>query len=161
MLEERRQMIETPYIAQLEAAPTAVIHLQIPREKMPEVFGPAIEEIMATLAAQGIVPTGPVFAHHLSMEPSVWDFEIGLPVATAIMPSGRVQPSERPPARVARTVYYGPYEGLPEAWGQFHAWVEEGGYAFAADVWESYIDGPHSTPDSSRWRTELNRPLAE
>lgn len=152
-------MIDTPKITQLEASPTAVVRLTIPREKMPEVMGPAIEEIMTAVAAQGAAPEGPVFAHHLKMDPKTFDFEVGVPVGKPISAAGRVEPGQRPAARVAQTVYHGPYEGLPEAWGQFHAWIEENGLAFAPDIWECYVDGPHSDPDPAHWRTELNRPL--
>lgn len=153
-------MIETPRIEQLEAAPTAVIRLVIPRDKMGEVIGPAIEEIMQALAAQGVSPTGPVFAHHFRMDPKSFDFELGVPVDDPIAPAGRVEPGQRPAVSVARTIHHGPYDGLPEAWGEFHAWIEENGYAYAPDIWECYVDGPHSTPDPAKWRTELNRPLA-
>jgi hypothetical protein len=29
-----------------------------------------------------------------------------------------------------------------------------------AGLWECYLAGPETDPDSSRWRTELTRPLA-
>lgn len=154
-------MIETPRITRLEAAPTAVIRLRIPRQEMAQVFGPAIEEIMATLGSQGVSPAGPVFAHHFRMEPGIFDFELGVPVSKPITAAGRVEPGERPAVEVAQTIHHGPYDGLPESWGKFHAWVEENGYAYAPDIWECYVDGPHSTSDPSRYRTELNRPLAD
>ena len=69
-------------------------------------------------------------------------------------------PGRRPAARVAQTVYRGPYEALPEAWGKFQAWIDGQGHAYAPDIWECYVDGPHSTPDPSQYRTELDRPLA-
>lgn len=152
-------MIETPRITQLEAAPTAVIRLVVPRDRMGEVFGPAVEEIMTTLAAQGIAPTGAVFAHHFAMNPQTFDFEIGVSVSKPVAPAGRVEAGERPAVTVAQTVYYGPYEGLPEAWGKFHAWIEENGHPYLPDIWECYVEGPHSSADPGSWRTELNRPL--
>src|SRR5690606_38761916 len=154
-------MIETPRITELEAAPTAVIRLRIRREQMGQVFGPAIGEIMSTLGAQGVEPTGAVFAHHFHMEPGVFDFELGVPVSRPIAAAGRVEPGQRPSVRVARTVYHGPYEGLPAAWGEFHAWVEQNGHAYAPDIWECYVDGPHSASDPAKYRTELVRPLTD
>jgi effector-binding domain-containing protein len=153
-------MIDAPRITQLERAPTAIIRLTIPREKMTEVMGPAIEEVMTTLARQGIAPAGAVFAHHLSMDPLTFDFEVGVPVARPITAAGRVQPGERPAVRVAQTAYHGPYEGLPQAWGEFHAWIEAEGHEFAPDVWECYAEGPQSDADPAKWCTELIRPLA-
>jgi effector-binding domain-containing protein len=153
-------MIEEPKITQLDATPTAFIRLTIPRSKMPEVMGPAIQEVVSTVTGQGIEITGAVFAHHLEMEPGVFDFELGVPVSAPVSPSGRVEPGERPVTKVAQTVYHGPYEGLPGAWGEFHAWVEQSGHRWAPDIWECYVVHPDSDPDPANWRTQLNRPLA-
>jgi effector-binding domain-containing protein len=81
-------------------------------------------------------------------------------VAAPVKPSGRVNPGRLPAAKVARTVYSGPYEGLPSAWGEFQTWMRANGHAHAEDLWEVYSVGPQSSPDTATWRTELNRPLA-
>ncbi len=152
-------MIETPEILQTEAAAAAVIRLVIPRSQMMMAFGPAVGELMAELARQGVAPVGAVFARHLAMSPDVFDFELGVKVAAPVTASGRVKPGELPAARVARTIYHGPYEGLPSAWGSFDRWIKANGLAQAQSLWEVYSVGPQSTPDSANWRTELNRPL--
>ncbi len=103
--------------------------------------------------------TGPWFTHHLRMDPDVFDFEICLPVAAPVSAAGRVQPGLLPAATVARTVYRGPYEGLPSAWGEFDAWITAQDRTPAPDIWEVYVAGPESGPDPAGWRTELNRPL--
>lgn len=154
-------MIDTPEVAETREQRAAVIRFTIPREEMPEVFGPAVEELMATLADQGVAPAGPVFAHHLRMDPDTFDFEVGVPVEEPVAEAGRVKAGGLPAATVARTVYHGPYEGLPEAWGEFEAWMVERGHAWAPNLWERYVEGPHSDPDPTRWRTELNRPLVD
>jgi len=151
--------LDPPQIVQTTPKATAIIHLTIPREEMPNVMGPAINELMSAIGAQGVTPSGPVFTHHLKLEPGIFDFEVSVPVSAPIKASGRVKPSEWPAMKVARTVYTGPYEGLPLAWGEFMEWVESNGHEPAEDVWEAYIDGPHSSPDPSTWRTELSRPL--
>lgn len=152
-------MIDTPEIVRTPKRQAAVIHLTIPRAEMMEVFGPAVDELLATLDDQEIASTGPVFAHHLRMDPETFDFEVGVPVADPVAPTGRVKPGVLPAARVARTVYHGPYEGLPDAWREFDAWIGEHGHEKGPELWESYVEGPHSGPDPADWRTELNRPL--
>lgn len=152
-------MLDTPQIIQTTPQATAFIRLTIPRPQMPAVFGPAVQELLAVLGAQGVAPVGPVFAHHLRIAPEVFDFELGLPVAVPVTAAGRVQPGRRPPARSAQTVYHGPYEGLPAAWEEFMRWVAARGLQPAEDVWETYVTGPHSHPDPADWRTELRRPL--
>jgi len=152
-------MLATPQILETSAQQAAVIHLTIPRSEMMSVFGPAIGELMSTLAVQGIEPVGAVFAHHLRMSPGVFDFELGVKVSGPVKAAGRVKPGQLPAAKVARTVYSGPYEGLPSAWGEFNAWMKENGLTQAEDLWELYSVGPQSTQDQANWRTELNRPL--
>jgi len=152
-------MIDTPQFAQSAAVQMAHIHLTVPRVEIQRVMGPAIGELMAAIAAQGVAPAGPLFSHHLKMDPEVFDFEICVPVARAVAAAGRVKPGTLPAARVARTVYHGGYEGLGMAWGEFQAWIKSQGHKGAADLWEVYLTGPESGPDPSKWRTELNRPL--
>ena len=152
-------MISTPQILQTKAEPAAVIHLTIPRHEMMKAFGPAVGELMAELKKQGVQPVGAVFAHHLKMSPETFDFELGVAVAAPVRAAGRVKPSELSAAKVARTIYSGPYEGLPAAWGEFNSWLEDNGHEQAASLWEVYSVGPQSSPDPATWRTELNRPL--
>jgi len=154
-------MIDTPQIVQSTVQLTAIIPLIIPRSEIRHVMGPGIQELMATLAHQGIKPTGPWFTYHRKMDPATFDFEISVPVATPVKAAGRVQPGQRTARKVARTVYHGPYEGLGSAWGEFDTWIKANGHQPAADLWECYVAGPESGSDPTRWRTELNRPLVD
>jgi effector-binding domain-containing protein len=156
---QQTEMIETPQITSTQVQVTAVIRLTIPRAEMRTVVGPAIKEVMTTVAAQAIAPSGPWFIYQFRMDPEIFDFEIGVPVASPVTASGRVRPSQLRAATVARTVYHGPYEGLPGAWGDFSAWIEAQGHTSAADLWECYVVGPESGLDPANWRTELTRPL--
>ena len=152
-------MLDKPTILQTTAQKAAVIRLTIPRNKIQEVMGPGLNELMSTLQEQGITPTGPWFSHHFRMDPEVFDFELGVPVGSDVAPSGRVQPGQLPAARVARATYRGGYEGLGPAWGEFEDWLRKEGHSAAPDLWEVYAAGPETGPDSSNYRTELNRPL--
>lgn len=154
-------MLESPRIVDVPERKTAVIRLTIPREEIRNVMGPGILELMEVLAAQGIAPTGPWFTHHFRMEPEIFDFEIGIPVAAQVKPAGRVVPSRLPATRVAQADYQGPYESLSDAWGEFDAWTESQKLSPASDLWECYVVGPESTADSTAFRTELNRPLED
>jgi effector-binding domain-containing protein len=155
------QMIDTPAITTTAEQPTAVIHLTIPRSEIQNEMGPAHQELFATLAAQGITPTGPWFSHHFRMDPAVWDFEVGVPVKSPVKPTGRVASSRLPAGRVARTVYRGGYEGLGAAWGELETWMKDTGLEPAPELWEIYAAGPESGSDPAGWRTELNRPIAD
>lgn len=152
-------MIDTPNILKIDAQTVAVIHITVPREKMREVMGPGRQELMETLAAQGIAPTGPWFNHHLRIDPQTFDFEIGVPVSAKVTAAGRVKPGELPAARVARTIFHGSYEGLGNAWGELTRWIAEAGEKGAPSLWETYLTNTSESPDPSTWRTELTRPL--
>ncbi len=152
-------MIATPQILQTKAQAAAVIRLEVPRSEMMRAFGPAVGELMTVLANQGVEPIGAVFAHHLKMSPDTFDFELGVEVAVPVKVSGRVERGELPGAKVAHTVYSGPYEGLPSAWGEFSKWIRANNHEAAETLWELYTIGPHSTPDPAEWRTELFQPL--
>ena len=153
-------MIETPRIIEVAAQTTAVIHLTVPRDEIRKVMGPGISEVLATVAAQGLKPTGPWFTHHFRAPSEFFDFEVGVPIPTPVVAAGRVRPGHLPAAaRVVRAVHHGSYEGLGPAWGKLDAWIATNGHAPAAELWEHYAVGPESGPDSSAWRTELYRPL--
>lgn len=153
-------MLEHPTIVETTALPAAIIHITVPRDAIRDAMGPGFQELMTTIAAQGITPSGPWFTHHLRMDPEVFDFELGVPVTARVAPAGRVVPGQLPAARVARTVYVGSYEGLGDAWAEFDTWMQGAGHTPTADLWEQYLVGPETSPDPSSWRTELNRPLA-
>jgi hypothetical protein len=85
-------MLDAPRITATEQQVTAVIRLSVPRAEIRNVMGAGRSELMAALAAQHIKPAGPWFSHHFRMDPAVFDFEIGVPVATPVTPTGRVAP---------------------------------------------------------------------
>jgi len=152
-------MIETPKVVETPAEWVATLHIETPRSKMQQVMGPGIGEVMAAVKAQGIGPTGPWFAHHLSMTPDAFNFDICVPVASPVTAVGRVKSWQRPVLRMVCTTYHGPYEGLGEAWREFTCWIDANGYPAASDLYERYVVGPESGSDAARWRTELSRAL--
>lgn len=151
--------IAPPEIVETPAADTAFIHVVIPRAQMGEVFGPAVQELLGVLQAQGVAPAGAVFAHHLAMSEENFDMEIGVPVSKPVTASGRVVPGSRPALKVARTTMNGNYENLPAAWGQFQEWVDAQGVSQAPDIWETYAVGPETSENPDDWRTTMERPL--
>lgn len=152
-------MLDTPQIVTTQSQPTAVIRLVVPHAQMRETMGSAIAELMGAVAAQGVGPAGPMYSHHSRMDPAVFDFELGVPVSKPFTPVGRVQPGQLPGARVAQTIYRGPYEGLGDAWCEFSAWIAQEGHEAAENLWERYVAGPESSADPAQWATELNKPL--
>jgi len=154
-------------LSETTAQTAAVIHLRIPRAEIQHAMPPAIEEVLATISAQGQSPQGPMFAHHLALSDETFDFEVGFPVARPISPKGRVKPGELPAATVARAVFHGDYEGLYGAWEEFGKRLnrefgkvlEKQRLTPAATLWETYRVGPETSADPNTWQTELNQPL--
>jgi hypothetical protein len=140
-------MIETPHIAQSAALPAAVIPIVVARDRIKDVMGRAICELMSAIAVQGIAPAGPVFAHRLRCDPDRFVLKVGVPVATLIAAAGRTRPGELPATPVARTLFHGDHEGLPSAGAQSDVWLRRHGQTPAANLWECLLAGPSRTPD--------------
>lgn len=156
---EDLKLIETPQITETVAQAVAAIHLTIPRSEMRSAVGPGVGEAMAAVKNQGKEQTGPWFTHHLKIEPGIFDFEICVPVKTAVEETGRVKAMEVAGGKIIRTVYSGPYERLGEAWGEFDSWIATKGYRACSDLYERYEVGPESGMKPPQWRTELSRRL--
>ena len=152
-------MIATPEVLQTAPRHTATLRLAVAPNEMQKVMGPALGEVRAAVQAQGLAPTGPWFTHHFPKDGANFDFEICVPVFEPFIASGRVMPGEWPATRVARTIYPGPFQGLGAAWGELDAWIEANGLKRRSDLYECYVSGPESSPDPTKWKTELSRPL--
>lgn len=109
-------MIEKPQIMESEEQTAAVIHLTVPRSQMQETFTSAVHELMGVLEDRGIEPLGPVFAHHFEIDPEVFDFEVGFPVAEDIAGEGRVKPGHLPAATWERYLVGPDADPDPSAW---------------------------------------------
>jgi len=139
---------------------TAVIPLAIARTEIEKVMNAAIAEVVSTLSAQNIAPTGPLFSYHLKRPSDMFYFEVGFPVNTPVTPNGRVTLSKLPSTRVARAIYRGNFDGLAGAWGKLFSSIKTQGLEAQGIFWESYTTGPQHSSDPANWMTELNCPLS-
>jgi effector-binding domain-containing protein len=149
-------MLDALQVTDSPARIAAVIRFKIPPTELPGVMGPAIDELMAAVKAQGITPTGPLFNHYLSMDSGMFDFEVGVPISSEVAPTGRVRPGELPAARVARATYTGPYSGLHHAWREFDAMARAQGYKPIGGHpcprrWAAQRGAPAKEPQQVRW----------
>jgi effector-binding domain-containing protein len=148
-----------PHIADAVEQIAAVVALRVSPARFADLMGPAIGELLSALAAQGQQPAGSLYVYHRRSATGLFDVEVGFPVASPIQPAGRVRSGALPAGRVARAVCVGPYHGLAAAWDELDAWILAQGLTPIDGWWEHYLVGPETTPDSSAWRTELNRRL--
>lgn len=152
-------MNSKPEIVDVPAQKVAFIHVTATQAEIMQAMHAGLDELRVALEEQKTEPTGPWFTHHLRRPTDSFDFRICFPVSQDVKPVGRVQPGMLDQARVARTIYSGPYSGLPSAWGEFMSSIKAEGLRTRDDLWERYLVGPDSSDNSSEWRTELNRPL--
>lgn len=154
-------MIDTPEIVTTTALKTAKIYAKIPTSAIRQEMGKVLQELIQAVKDQNVEITGPWFTHHFRKPTEFFDFEVCVPVASEVKASGRMEPGVWPAMKVVRTIYHGGYEGLPSAWGEFMTWIESNGLKISEEIWERYLVNPNSETDSSKWQTELNRPISE
>lgn len=126
---------------------------------MPEMMGPAFQELFGVLSAQNLTPVGPWFCHHHSIVGNQFDFDVSVPIDGVVTASGRVMPGEWPAMKVVHAEMTGGYEGLMDAWAEFDRSCTERGLKVSHELWEVYTKGPESGEPSETWTTDLVRKL--
>lgn len=132
---------ETQFV-DLQAQHVAVVRGRVGPDEMPDFLGGAFEEIIRVLDEQGLHPTGAPFGRYRMTEEGGFDAEAGFPCSDVVKPQGRVEASELPGGRVARTMHVGPYGDVGAAYEAAVEWLTEEGYVTVGPPWESYLDGP-------------------
>jgi effector-binding domain-containing protein len=147
----------------LEARHTATIRFRTPPgPAMGAKLGEVLPEILKHLENVGVEITGPPFSLYHGMGDGTFDVEAGMPVATPIQPSGRIQPGTLPGGNAAATWHVGPYDTLGNAFEAIEEWRRERGHSVRDTEhgpWEVYWTDPGEEPDPQTWRTEVIWPL--
>ena len=118
-------------------------------------------ELYATVAGQGLAPSGPagglftdaVFTEHHG------EVTIFVPCEGPVRPLGRVRPAEVPAAELAVIEHTGPPIESDRSYGALAAYVERHALAVQGPIREYYLIGQHDTADAARWRTEVCWPV--
>ena len=154
-------MIDTPQIVTTQPLTIAKIYAKIPTSAIQQEMGKLVQELIQSIRAQNVEITGPWLTHHFRRPAEFFDFEVCIPVTSEVKANGRMEPGVWPAMKVVRTIYHGGYEGLPSAWGELMAWIGSNDVKISEEIWERYLINPDSEKDSSKWQTELNRPINE
>jgi effector-binding domain-containing protein len=144
---------ETEFV-DLEAQRTAVVCGHVRTEELPEFLGSAFGEVINVLDKQGLHPTGMPFGRYRPTEDGAFDVEVGFPSSDVVEPEGRVEPSELPGGRAARTMHVGSYDDVGAAYEATMSWLIDEGHVASAAPWEYYLDGP----EVANPRTEVFMP---
>ncbi|WEH28003.1 MerR family transcriptional regulator [Streptomyces sp. AM 3-1-1] len=163
-----RDLLEHP-----EAA-GAITHRRLPARRVAAVtaddlpvadigawYHGALGELFATLASQGLPPSGPAGGVY---DDALFTLEHGratvyVPVATEPRAAGRVRMTELPPAELAVITHEGPETGIDRAYGTLATYVTRHALAVAGPIHEFYPVTFHDTPDPSHWRTQIGWPV--
>ena len=132
---------------------TAVIRETVPLAELPAFFARAFAAVAAAAGQQGVPISGPPFAKYIGMPTDRIDVEAGFPVAQPIEAAGQVRASRLPGGRVYEAIHIGPYEALPQIYGEIAQQMAADGVAPADEMWEIYLSEPVGDPQD--WRTRV------
>lgn len=132
---------ETQFV-DLQAQHVAVVRGRVDPEEMKDFLGGAFGEVISVLDEQGLHPTGAPFGRYRMAEEGGFEVEVGFPCNDVVKPQGRVEASELPGGRVARTMHVGAYDQVGNAYEAAVRWLTDEGYVTVGAPWECYLDGP-------------------
>jgi effector-binding domain-containing protein len=144
---------ETQFV-DLQAQHTAVVRGRSTADGIKDFLGAAFGEVLHALEDQGLHASGAPFGRYTPIEDGAFDVEVGFPCSDVVRPTGRVEASELPGGRVARTMHIGAYDDVGAAYQATLDWLTEEGHVTTGTPWESYLDGP----DVAEPRTEVFLP---
>jgi DNA-binding transcriptional MerR regulator len=121
----------------------------------------ALGEIRGTLAANNALVSGPaggiyadeVFTEHRGQ------VTIFVPCDGPVRPTGRVTAMLIPATELAMIEHRGAPAEADRAYGTLAAYVTRHVIAVDGPIREYFLVGPHETPDSTQWRTEIGWPI--
>jgi DNA-binding transcriptional MerR regulator len=173
-LEQTRQAVQslrnllepahTPISVEYRTLPaTQAVGIQevVDRSDLVVWFHGALGELYATIAVQGLQPSGPsggLFASDL------FHYERGevtmfVPISGKMQTVGRVSPLIVPAAEVAVTVHDGSLANLNDTYGALGVYVSKHALGVVGPVREYYLVDARATSDATQWRTELAWPI--
>jgi DNA-binding transcriptional MerR regulator len=121
----------------------------------------ALGELYATVAVQGMQPSGPsggLFASDL-FQYERGEATVFVPVSREMQIVGRVSPLVVPAAELAVTTHGGSHATIPATYGALGAYVSTHALAIVGPVREYYLVDARTTSDTTQWRTEIAWPI--
>jgi len=173
-LEQTRQaVLELRDLLEPARAPISVEHRTLPATQaigIQEVvdlsdllvwYHGALRELYATIAVQGVQPSGPSGGLFSS---DLFHYERGevtmfVPISSQMQTVGRVSPLVVPAAEVAVTVHAGSHTTVNVTYGALGAYVSKHALALVGPVREYYLVDARTTSDATQWRTEIAWPI--
>lgn len=88
------------------------------------------------------------------------DVEVQLEVSAPFAHSADVQCVHVPATEIASGMLHGPFDGIGAVMEDLGGWIAEHGQTMSGPMFDIYLVGPQTTPDASRWLTEVCVPIA-
>ena len=123
--------------ASRDPSPTAVVPITTNWSDFPAQWTGLLNEVYAAAAAGAFAQNGHNIMVFLDDRPRV---EVGIQVARAFTPVGRVVPSRLPAGTAAMAVHQGPYDRLNDAHVAVRRWCAGRGLRTTGVRWEIYGD---------------------
>jgi effector-binding domain-containing protein len=159
-------MSHEPQIQERAAQHYAGIPATVTMDGLSSAIDSGYSELFGWLASQGTPPAGaPIIRYMVIDMAGELQIELGVPVATPITASGRVQPGILPEGRYAVLRHTGPYDGLIASNAALLRWTQERGIEL--DTWETaegsawrcrtehYLTDPSQEPDPAKLETDV------
>lgn len=145
-------------IEELPAQKVIAIKADITAPEIPQVMGSAYGELYQHIAAHGIVPAGPPMAVYSEFTDARIEVEICIPVPDVVLNGDRVIGDELPATVALTMTHIGPYDRLPQAYGEMQHYAEEHHLQLAGPMREQYLNGP---PDAKpeEFETRIQWPV--
>ena len=124
-------------------------------EKLNESYG----TIMAAMAKQGVMQTGPSYAIYYKWSEDSVIMEPGVVVDKAGKNDGDVIASEMKPVKAIKVDYYGDYPGTEKAHYFMDDWAKQNKVTISGPPWEEYFTDPKTEPDTAKWLTRIYYPV--
>lgn len=165
---------DRPEYFEMPGFPTAVVRRRgYPVGRLSDLMDAAFTALGQAIEAGRFVPAGPPFARYdtdfggdmdLGGDQPI-DLEVGFPVATALAEAisagnEEIIGSTLPSGMIARAIYTGSYDGLPQAWETFTRTVAADGYSTSLPFWEAYHTMPTPNGDPEDNETGLAIPVS-
>ncbi len=146
---------------QLDAQHYLGIRMTTTIDEIGGVMGPLFGELYGFIQQSGQAPAGMPFTVYHSMDGTNLEIECGMPVASSMAGTDRIQAGELPSGTMATVTHVGPYDSLPHTWAALMEWIVSKGLLGAGAPWEVYVTDPGSEPDQSKWRTDIFFPVCQ
>ncbi len=143
------------------ATPAAAITATIEFAEAGGWYNGAFGELYASLAAQGVEPSGTaggIFSTDLFAE-DCGEATVFVPCDPTFRPSGRIEPLVVPAAELATTTHVGSHADIDRTYGTLATYVAEHALGIEGPIREYYLVDRFSTDDEASWRTQIGWPI--